>query len=76
MNHSPLGTNFVLAFSRALVRFFLALCANFYWFLILGQIRLGSTGCKDRYYKEKFCAGIWDNIDSMKKDVVSLVFTF
>ncbi|KAL5574945.1 hypothetical protein UlMin_016644 [Ulmus minor] len=39
---------------------------------LVDKIRLGSTGCKVRYYKEKFCcAGIGDNIDRMKKDVVA-----
>ncbi|KAL5549297.1 hypothetical protein UlMin_004528, partial [Ulmus minor] len=34
------------------------------------RVRLGSTGCKERYYKENFCKIFPGDMDTIRKDVV------
>jgi 5'-3' exonuclease len=35
------------------------------------QVRLGTAGWKERYYKEKFSAKSWRDIEILRKELVS-----
>jgi hypothetical protein len=37
-------------------------------------VRLGAAGWKERYYKEKFSAETWRDIENQRKEIVSFCY--
>lgn len=60
----------LLAYDLSKIRI-LTVCGSVHYWFSLSQVRLGEPGYKERYYSEKFGVSKPEEINEIRKDVVS-----